>query len=319
MKPNYGVIIGRFQVHKLHEGHEELFRAVMARHSRVIVFLGVPAHKNMTKKHPLPYDVRSVMLKSRFPDANLEIHPLVDVPDDDLAWSRTLDTKIREIAPIGGITLYSARDGFAPHYKGIFKVHELDLEINVPRTISGENIRAEITNTVLASPEFRAGIIFARNHEYDRVIPCVDIALCHFSVDGLMVALGKRRDEAFYRFVGGHAEPRTNSYLADAKKEASEEAYGLGIDTLFPIGDIRVDDPRWRGESDAIKTVLYVAICPTMGGRGADDIAELRWFQFGDMDAGLFVPEHRPLFDIFVNFLNSSTTPQMRFLRLISR
>jgi bifunctional NMN adenylyltransferase/nudix hydrolase len=315
-KPNFGIIVGRFQVHKLHEGHEELFRAVLARHNRVIVFLGVPAHNNMTKKHPLPYDVRAMMLKSRFPatDYNIEIHPLVDIPGDDAAWSRALDTKIREIAPIGDVTLYSARDGFAPYYQGRYKTHELDLEINVPRTISGENIRAEITNTVLASPDFRAGIIFARNHDWDKTIACVDIALCHFSDKGLMVGLGKRDSEGAYRFVGGHSIPSTPSYSADAKREAWEETKGLEVSSLFQIYDTRVDDPRWRGEDDAIKTILYVGVCPTMGGHGDDDIDEFRWFHVSELNADLFVPEHRPLFEAFRRFLNAPVVPQARFL-----
>ncbi len=41
MKPSYGVIVGRFQVNDLHDGHMELFRQVRSRHKTVVVFIGV--------------------------------------------------------------------------------------------------------------------------------------------------------------------------------------------------------------------------------------------------------------------------------------
>ena len=39
-KTEIGVIIGRFQIHTLHDAHVELIQHVLSLHSKVIIFLG---------------------------------------------------------------------------------------------------------------------------------------------------------------------------------------------------------------------------------------------------------------------------------------
>ena len=59
-----GVIVGRFQVPNIHDGHKALFDEVAARHERLIIFVGVhpfPA----TKSCPLDYATRAFMLSAR--------------------------------------------------------------------------------------------------------------------------------------------------------------------------------------------------------------------------------------------------------------
>jgi len=75
MRPSYGIIIGRFQVNDLHDGHMELFRQVRARHSGVIVFVGVhPA--GLTKDNPLDFPTRKAMIQAKFPE--FTVLPLMD-------------------------------------------------------------------------------------------------------------------------------------------------------------------------------------------------------------------------------------------------
>src|SRR5271157_2869634 len=160
-KPSYGVIVGRFQVNALHDGHKALFDAVFARHNRVIVFVGTsPA--GTTQDHPLDFTVREAMLKAAYPTETfpgLTVHPLEDCRSDD-EWSEKLDKKIDEIVKFGEITLYGGRDSFVPHYKGKYKPVELTLPPKIA-AIKGTDIRREISNTVIASADFRAGIIYA--------------------------------------------------------------------------------------------------------------------------------------------------------------
>src|SRR5208337_4934210 len=93
-KPSYGVIVGRFQVHELHDGHLELFRQVKARHNRVIVFVGVAGARG-TKHNPLDFETRKRMIQAKFPD--FTVLPIADQMTDEM-WSRVLDTKIGEVA-----------------------------------------------------------------------------------------------------------------------------------------------------------------------------------------------------------------------------
>ena len=41
--PDTGIIVGRFQVDDLHEGHKNFIDAVIKAHPRVIIFLGISA------------------------------------------------------------------------------------------------------------------------------------------------------------------------------------------------------------------------------------------------------------------------------------
>lgn len=231
-KPNYGVLIARCQVPSLHAGHLELFNEVKNRHQRVILFLGQKPIGS-TYNNPLDFETRKAMVQATFPE--FIILPLTDTMSDE-QWSKNLDGKIREIVDYGEVTLYGARDSFVPHYSGSFKPVELTLSYSV-RDVSGTDIRAKVTNTVMESAEFRAGVIHALTNLRPSVKATVDIVIVHKNAMGDVThfLLGRKPGEPNYRFVGGFSEPTTPSYEFDAKREAMEET-GLGIQNLTFIG-----------------------------------------------------------------------------------
>ena len=106
VRPSYGVIVARCQVHELHEGHLALFRGRKARHNRVIVFLGQKPIGS-TYKNPLDFETRKAMIQAKFPE--FFVLPLTDAAND-FVWSKRLDDKIRELADYGDVTLW--RQGF---------------------------------------------------------------------------------------------------------------------------------------------------------------------------------------------------------------
>lgn len=61
-----GVIIGRFQTNKLHEGHINLISHVLSNHKKTIILLGVSRVQN-TKKNPLDFASRKAMIQKLFP------------------------------------------------------------------------------------------------------------------------------------------------------------------------------------------------------------------------------------------------------------
>jgi bifunctional NMN adenylyltransferase/nudix hydrolase len=298
IKPDIGIVVGRFQVHELHEGHLELFRIVKSRHNRVAVFLGC-TKTGPNRKNPLDYETREKMIHDDFPD--FTVHALQDKKTDE-EWSRELDARIDDI--IGGgpasVTLYGSRDSFAPHYHGKHKVKELDIE--VPPSLNGTDIRARLTSQIKKSADFRAGNIYNAGLGYPHCIPTVDVAIHHDK----HILVGRKPGEPGWRFIGGHAEVTTDSYEEDAKKEAMEES-GLPISNVTYIGSKRIDDWRHRGTENGIKTAFFLAESMTFGGTGADDIEEVHWLPLDEMKPEDFEPEHQPLVVMLTTYLINAT------------
>jgi hypothetical protein len=120
-----GSVVGRFQVHELHDAHRYVIDQVVNNHKKSIIFLGVPKVVG-TKKNPLDFDTRKKMIQSSYPDTLI-----LSLPDigDDFKWTAELDKRIREVYPIGEVVLYGGRDSFIPYYqkgKGQFDCKELD-------------------------------------------------------------------------------------------------------------------------------------------------------------------------------------------------
>jgi len=76
-----GVIIGRFQVHELHQGHKFLIKRVMENHKRVIIFLGISPILHSIR-NPLDYESRLRMLQNEYPE--ILVTYINDKADDEL-------------------------------------------------------------------------------------------------------------------------------------------------------------------------------------------------------------------------------------------
>lgn len=294
-KPSYGVIVGRFQVNYLHDGHMELFRQVRARHKGVIVYVGVsPA--GLTKDNPLDFPVRKAMIQAKFPE--FTVLPLMDTKLDT-EWSDALDASIATVVPFGDVTLYGGRDSFVPHYEGRFKPVELALPIETQK-VSGTDIRAEVSNTVLESAEFRAGMIYAASHLWPVLLPTVDIAI--FNSDYTEVLLGRRSTETRFRFIGGHAEKKHGNYETGARTEVLEEA-GLDPNHMEYIGSTVIKDWRYATSDRGVMTAFFATTTMSMGAKAGDDIHEVRWFKLSKLEASDIVDTHQPLYGLMLSFL----------------
>lgn len=284
-----GVIIGRFQVHDLHTSHIELIEGVMAKHRKVVLFLGVsPAL--VTKRNPLDFVSRKEMILARFPQ--LTVLALPDVRSDN-EWSLTLDRRIREVLPVGKIMLYGRREGVLERYRGEFPTTELEPTIYV----SGTEVRKNISNEVMTSRDFRAGVIYAAYNQYDKVFTGVDVAV----MKGHNVLLARKPNEQEWRFIGGFALPEDSSFEETVRREVRSEAC-IEIHNIRYIGSMKIDDWRYREESDKIISLFFCADFAGGHIEPNDDISELRLVPIHEFQASMLVEEHRPLF----NLLNST-------------
>ena len=62
LSSDIGVIIGRFQIHELHEEHIKLIDHVLHNHNKVILFLGTTDAVG-TRRNPLDFITRKLMIE----------------------------------------------------------------------------------------------------------------------------------------------------------------------------------------------------------------------------------------------------------------
>jgi bifunctional NMN adenylyltransferase/nudix hydrolase len=279
-----GVIVGRFQVPFLHEGHIELINSVMRMHPRTLVVLGLSPCVG-TKNNPLDFEARKQMILQAFP--KVTVLYIKDCASDEV-WSKKLDEQIEDFARVQSVMLYGCRDSFIKHYFGKFPTTELESTTY----ISGTEIRAKISKEIKATQDFRSGVIWGINNRYPVCFPTVDVAI--FNDDMTKILLARKPYEEKYRFIGGFANPGSLSFEEDARREVREEANIEVSDPVYICSSI-IDDWRYRNESDKIKTTLFA--CKYIAGKpvGSDDVAEVKWFNTTlDIEKDV-VSEHRGL------------------------
>lgn len=282
-----GVIVGRFQIDKLHEAHINLIQGVCDIHPKVIIFLGVSPCM-VTRNNPLDFESRKQMILEQFPKVNVLY--VKDTPDDNV-WSKDLDEKIGDlITPSQTVTLYGGRDSFIKYYGGKHKTQELLQEVY----ISASEVRDMTSKRVMASSDFRAGIIWGVYNQYPKVYPTVDVAI--FDAQYRKVLLGRKPKEDGYRFIGGFAAPESESYEVDARREVMEET-GLEIGNIIYIGSYKIADWRYKNEQDKIKTVFFKAKITFGTPKANDDIAEVRFFDIKELNKENVVNAHHILLD----------------------
>jgi bifunctional NMN adenylyltransferase/nudix hydrolase len=282
-KEEIGVIIGRFQVHDLHEAHRDLINTVIANHKKVILFLGVSPVIGTTKD-PLDFTTRKLMIQEHYPDIN--IAPLPDHRSDSI-WSRMIDSRIREIFPIGSVILYGGRDSFLPYYHGHFPTSELEQTVYV----SGTEIRKQVSEEIKSSHLWRAGAIYQAYNQYPVSYQTVDIAC--LGSGGHRILLCKKPSEDKFRFIGGFVDPKDLSLEHAARREFMEETGGNGeISDLKYLGSFRVDDWRYVKGRDKIMTSLFIGEMIFGTIEPSDDISELRWFGISEFKEDGFIEEN---------------------------
>lgn len=112
-----GIIIGRFQVPYLHEGHKHLIKTAMQMCDEVVIFLGCRIGRDERNPYGIPH--RMKILREVFP--NIHITPIFD-RTTDAHWSLQIDmTAAKFKDPV----LIHSRDSFASHYKGSLKLIEV--------------------------------------------------------------------------------------------------------------------------------------------------------------------------------------------------
>ena len=290
-----GVIIARFQSPYLHEGHYNLIKCVKESHNKVVIILGVSPVKGSIR-NPLDFYVRERMVKKEFPE--IVVLPLSDVRNDE-HWSANLDELLKITFPQEKFVLYGSRDSFIPYYSGKLEVKE----IAPSGDFNGSNLRESISDKVMDSLDFRAGIIYAYYNTYPKVFPTVDIALFRDNYSKLL--LGKKKGEGKWRLLGGFTDPTDENYEEAALRELHEECGPVEVADLQYVKSFKVEDWRYAQERDKILTLLFSCTLVYGEPKGSDDIEEVEWFGLQDINKMIenkkIVEDHFPLIEVLLN------------------
>lgn len=270
--PGVGVVVGRFHCTELHLGHLKLLHEAN-QHANLVILLGCGKFP-LTKKNPLDFPTRKLMLQTAFPGTI--ILPIYN-KKSDIVWSQQLDSIVSSIFPFSEISLYGSRDSFFPSYHGRFKKVEVE-EIPGRNATSGRDI---VGSQPLNTPDFRAGVIYASQNIFPRVNPTVDVGIWRKQPSGIQVLLGRKKDGTDWVFCGGFCDPADASLWCSAMRETREET-GLQIrrtNQLKYVTSTKVTD--WRSQPDCtIMTTFFAAKYEDEMGipKAGDDLVEVKWF-----------------------------------------
>lgn len=289
------VTVGRFESSKLTDAHIKLLTE-MNKHARVLVMIGTSV-KRGTKKYPLDYETRRLMVLTALPSAI--IVPIEDIPGSNEAWSDLVDKTIRLHFPHQEIVLYGGRDSYIPSYTGSV---DLTVEIEEVQGVSATALREKVAFMPKNSQEFREGVIYSVMNDWPKAWPAVDVAI----FDGNRNILMAKRDGK-YKFIGGFVDPtKDDSYKQAALREAREEAGDLELVDPFLIDEVRVDD--WRYRDEPVEKVFTTLIgCKYVYGspKPSDDLKgwTLEWIDPINLPVESVMLAHQPLIDMVKDYL----------------
>lgn len=288
-KRGVGVVVGRFQVHKLHEGHWSLIKKALE-HDKTLICIGTRIAVS-TPHDPLDYPTRERMIRQSVKPAI--VVPLPDQPTDK-GWSDQLDQLIHIMFPTDPVTMYQGRDSFQGRYVGAHKVVEID---EVPH-VSGTDLRAEISRNVMDTEEFRCGVIYCATNQFTRIDYAVDICLYKGNTRSeIEVLLGQRNNEGeLHRLPGGHIEHTDLTAEAAARRELLEET-GLTGEDWSIVDQIRITS------RDAPGYAMFTTLFLTQHTHGAPvpspgELDRLSWVPLDRLDRLKYADNHQQLIEI---------------------
>lgn len=298
-----GVIVGRFQVATLSEGHRRLIEYVSSECHRTIIILGESSVQT-TKHDPLTVEMRAQTIHKEFPESL--ILSLSDCKTDE-EWCKNLDSLISaNIPPQASVKLYGSRYSFLDCYKGKFQTELVQESMG---SISGTSHRMTIACKPKNSEDFRKGVIWAIQNQYNKVQMMADVAPI-IQIDEIpnVILINKKSDGNLLRFIGGHVEPEPKDYQIkcalelQAIREMTEESNLICTSNVISkdvtyLGSFFINDWRYQNENSVISAFFVIDAegVPRVGD-DADSIQTVPAIQFIDpYFIDKIVPEHQTM------------------------
>lgn len=283
-----GVVIGRFQTPYLTKAHKNLITVAGESVDKLVIFVGCSPFV-YTKRNPLDFHTRAQLihrgilecpsLKKLFGLYN--ILPIMDC-ESDSKWSKRVDDLIASLQHKGEVILFGGEDSFKNVYTGVHKVQV----VHCDSTERATDIRRKIANAPVPSQDFRSGVIYAINNQYDSCMSTVDAAITNFN--GEFILLGKKPGETGWRLPGGFVDKEDSSLEEAVRREVAEET-GIGIEYITSVKYIAsrsVNDWRLDPNQGIMTTLFHVGTNLRTGEgiiRAGDDLERVQWFPVCDL------------------------------------
>lgn len=145
MSKRIGIIVGRFQVSKLHAGHKYLISEAIKIFDEVHLFLGITKGNVLDKRNPLPLAARRTAILEDFPQLYGMIHSIEDIGNWPL-WVKQLDDLLEPLSKDAKVCIFGSRDSIVLRYTengGKYEPVYLD---GIPEE-SGTKSREEVLKT----------------------------------------------------------------------------------------------------------------------------------------------------------------------------
>lgn len=287
-KAKFGVIVGRFQVSDLHQGHKDLISFAFDNCETLIVYLGNTIVKG-SERDPLDYSTRRKMLSTylfeNYDNRQFFVYSLNDCPQSDRNWVKNLDISVSNVClHSSSVLMFGGRDSFLDTYQqngGRFKTKRFEQEIDY----SGTEERKFDSQKALDSTDFRKGCIYSAYNKYPTVYTTVDI--CFYDESQKKFLFGEKRNCNKMFMPGGFVDVSDPSFVDAAKRELKEET-GIDVEAkhLKFVCSTKVDDYRFRNRTDmAVMTNLFLYVSPsTPKAKASDDLISLKWLSEDEIE-----------------------------------
>lgn len=274
------IVIGRFQVAELHEGHTFLIDYALSRSTQTVIVIG-KSPTRCTTDNPLSFEVRKQMINELYPE--ITCLGLDDCSSDEV-WSQNLDNLLISYP---NVKLYCSRESFADNYSGKYPV--ICVQSPYPE-ISGEKERENISKNILARNNrfFRWGAIWQALYKFPTAYSCVDIAILNNIEDTTYILLGRKAGEKSFRLPGGFVDPTDENYEVAAAREMREETGITDHHGLKYICSQKIDDWRYKRSKDKIITSLFYTYKMSGNEKAGDDLEEIQWFSLAESEEVVF-------------------------------
>lgn len=294
MRTKLGIVVGRFQLPSLHEGHKFVINHVKKSNDKIAIFIG-QASIGLSYNNPLPIDaIKDTLLSSNHFLSPENIHVIQDCKSDEV-WSANIDKKINALYPeeLFDVCLYGSRDSFIKYYHGNYRCEEIE---PVESHIAAKTIRNGLGKHIKDDYRFREGIVYTSQNLFPTSFQCVDIAI----IKGDMLLMGKKPNEDKWRFPGGFVDPSDRSLEGAAFRELKEECGHLKCGELQYLSSFRVDDWRYRNEKSKIMTTLFFAEHQSGEPEAGDDLSEVAWLKIDELSLSNIEDCHIPLLETVI-------------------
>lgn len=294
-----GILIGRFQVPEMHEGHRFLVREIQSQCDKVLILFG-SANRTRSVKNPFTYRERAEATKRLFPEVICA--PLNDYPYNDSQWmadvAATIDhvvdilCKENDICPVP-ILYGHHKDG--NDYLKWFPQFEY-VNINSEIDISGTEVRNSHKHLLPESVQidmeyFAKEKDMFKNYPFPEAlnINCGD-AVLECSGHILLIKRGRSPGMGNWALPGGHKNTN-ETFLQCALRELVEET-NIRIPERVLIGSIErtylFDSPTRSSGIPKSTLAVHIVVKPDPNGslpraNGQDDAVETRWVPISDI------------------------------------